>query len=177
MKKQSLAVVTILAAMALAATSFAYGPGGGAGNWGRNPGERVCAIDGTSFGSRLNLTAEQEAKVRDLREAHLKEVKPLRDEMYAKRGDLRLLWREKNPDQTKIAALQKDIRTLRDQMQDKATAHRLAMLKVLTPEQQSKVQAYRGAGLGRGAGMHAGRNAGGCPGCDGGAGFGPRGNR
>jgi len=67
--------------------------------------------------------------------------------MFSKRGDLRLLWLQTSPNQAKITAVQKEIRSLRDQIQDKRTSQRLAVFDVLTPEQRTKAQAY-GAGKG-----------------------------
>jgi Spy/CpxP family protein refolding chaperone len=75
--------------------------------------------------------------------------------LFSKRGDLRLLWLQTNPDQDKILAAQKEIRGLRDQMQDKMTTKRLEVLKVLTPEQQEKVKSFR-MGRGFGPGMRGG---------------------
>ena len=165
MKKVSMAFAAVLLSTALAASAFAFGPGGG---WGRGHGGWPCYNQGAGpipAAAQLNLTEEQTEKIRALREAHLKDVKPLQEKMFSKRGDLRLLWLQANPDQGKILALQKEIRSLRDQMDDKRISHRLAVLKVLTPEQQAKAQAY---GAGRGFG---GRPCIGGPG--GGQGFGP----
>ena len=168
MKRLSMAFAAVLIATALASTTYAFGPGGG---WGRGHGGRACFNQGGDIpgAAQLNLTAEQTEKIRTLREAHLKDVKPLQDKMFSKRGELRLLWLQTNPDQDKIRAAQKEIRSLRDQIDDKRTSHRLAALKLLTPEQQTKVQAY---GAGRGFG--GGRGPGGSPGF--GPGAGPRGN-
>lgn len=90
----------------------------------------------------LNLTAEQKAEINKLRTAHLKDIKPLKDTLYSKRGDLRLLWREKNPDQEKITATMKEVRTLRDQIQDKSMDHLWAVYKILTPEQRETLRNY-----------------------------------
>jgi len=98
----------------------------------------------------LNLTAEQSAQVRGLQEAQLKEIQPLQNNLYSKRSELRLLWLQQTPDQGKITAADREIRALRDQIQDKMTSHRLAIFKILTPEQQTKLQAY-GAGRGYGS--------------------------
>jgi Spy/CpxP family protein refolding chaperone len=163
MKKLTIVFVAVSITAALATTTFAYGWGGG---WGRGQGRGAC--DGGPGYERalkavpeLGLTAEQTAKIKDLREAHLKDIKPLRDKMFSKRGEMRLLWLQKTPDRDKISAMQKEISGLRDQMQEKMTAHRLAMFNVLTPEQQTKMQ----AGL-AGRGFGGGR-------CAGGSGFGP----
>ena len=149
--KKLLAVVTVLLFLAvvvspvLAQRGRGYGPGGG---WG--PGGGPCSDQASS---KLNLTAEQTAKIDALRASHLKEVKPLQDKMFSKRGDLRLLWLEKNPDQEKIAEAQKEIRSLRDQIQDKGTAYSLEVNKVLTPEQQTQFRnACPGGGFGSGYG-------------------------
>jgi len=128
--------------VALGTVSHAYGgkggPGGGMGYGGglvNQPG--------------LNLTAEQASKIRAMDEQFLRENKPLQDKLYSKRGDLKLLWMERNPDQQKINAMQAETRALRDQLQDKRTTHRLAILNILTPEQRDQVQGY-----GPGRGMH-----------------------
>ena len=106
----------------------------------------------------LNLTAEQKAKIDSLREAFLKDIKPLQDHLYSKKGDMKLLWLEKNPDQAKIVALQKEITALRGQIQDKALTHRLAVMNTLTPAQQDTLRTYgpMGRGMGTGAGYGSG---------------------
>jgi Spy/CpxP family protein refolding chaperone len=106
----------------------------------------------------LNLTAEQSAQIKAMREAHWKDMKPLRDKMFAKRDELRKLWLEPNPEEGKILAAQKEMRSLRDQMEDKMTAYRLEAVKILTPEQKEKIASFterRGPGHRRGFGpMH-----------------------
>jgi Spy/CpxP family protein refolding chaperone len=183
MKKLSMVFVAVLISTALASATFAYGWGGGGG---RGQGRGAC-IGGQGYegdipaSSQLGLTAEQTAKIKALREAHLKDIKPLQDKMFSKRGELKLLWLQTKPDQEKIMAVQKEIRGLRDQMQDKRTSQRLAVFNVLTPEQQTKAQTFMGGrGFGPGGGG-GGRCAGGPGGPGGGPGFGPgdgpRGNR
>ena len=157
MKKFALTLVTVLALTALAAYAFAFGSG-----MERGRGGGTCYGDEITALSKLDLTAEQTAKVNALREAHLKDIKPLRDKMFIKRGDLKLLWLQTNPDKDKIMAAQKEIRTLRDQMQDKMTAYRLDVLKVLTPEQQEKLKSFKyergfGPGMGGGRGWQGGQ--------------------
>jgi Spy/CpxP family protein refolding chaperone len=158
MKKLTMTLVTVFVVMALSAYAFAYDPG-----WGRGHGGAGCSGPDTSILSRLNLTPGQTTKINALREANLRDTKPLKDRMYSKRGDLRLLWLQTNPDQNKITAAQKEIRTLRDQMQDKMTTFRLEVLKVLTPEQQEKLKSFK-LGHGFGHGMKGGPGMGGNPG-------------
>ena len=157
MKKVTLTVMALLFTAVIATTAF-----------GLRPGERGPVMDparGAIFGDRpgLNLTAEQKAKIKELRDAQFKEIKPLREQMFTKRDELRKLWLEPSPDQAKITAAQKEMRSLRDQMQDKMTAFRLEALKVLTPEQQEKAKSFaagysagRGSGPGRGFGKGRG---------------------
>ena len=104
----------------------------------------------------LNLTAEQVTKLNALREAHMSDIKPLQDQLYGKRGEMRLLWLERTPDQQKILAVQKELQTLREKLYEKGTTFRLETTKVLTPEQQAQAQinAYRpGRGYAYGKGM------------------------
>ncbi len=166
MKRLSMTLVVVLIVAALSAYAFAYGPGPGRGHGGAD----CYGLDRPVL-SQLNLTPEQTAKINALREANLREMKPLRDKMFIKRGDLKLLWLQTNPDQNKIMAAQKEIRALRDQMQDKMTVFRLETLKVLTPEQQEKLKALK-MGHGFGPGMHGfGHGMGPGPGMGGGPGM------
>jgi len=111
------------------------------------------------------LTAEQTEKINAMREAHLKDIQPLRDQVYSKSKELRTLWLAATPDREKITALQKEAQGLRDQLTDKLTTYRLELRKILTPEQLAKVQAYgsgRGmARMGGGPGMMGGHAYGG----------------
>jgi Spy/CpxP family protein refolding chaperone len=145
MKRLFAVSLALLMVVALGTVSHAYGgrggPGGGMGYGGGYYGAGLLNQPG------LNLTAEQASKIRTMDAQFLRENKPLQDKLYSKRGDLKLLWMERNPDQQKINAAQSEMRALRDQAQDKATAHRLAVLNILTPEQREQVQSY---GPGRG---------------------------
>ncbi|OPY91568.1 MAG: zinc resistance protein [Syntrophaceae bacterium PtaU1.Bin231] len=137
-------VLLIVAALVSIAPAYAGrgGPGGPMG-YGGPYGPGLTAYPG------LNLTADQVAKIRALDEQFAKETKPIQDKLYSKSGELRLLWMERSPDQQKINAVQAETRALRDQLQDKATAHRLAVFNVLTPEQRDQVQMYGGRGMHR----------------------------
>jgi Spy/CpxP family protein refolding chaperone len=60
--------------------------------------------------------------------------------MRTNRKELRLLWLQDTPDQEKINAAQAEIGSLRDQMQDKMADYRRAIFKILTPEQQNRLE-------------------------------------
>ena len=143
--KKMMTVMAVIAVAAVVATAPAEARWGGGGGY---PGGGYYDI-ATAPG--LNLTAEQAGQIRSLQEAHLKDIQPLQNNLYSKRSELRLLWLQQSPDQGKIAAADREIRALRDQIQDKRTSQRLAVFKVLTPEQQTMLQAY-GAGRGYGSG-------------------------
>ena len=183
MKKFSFTLLMSLLIAGLATAAFAWGGGPGMGGHGRGPGYGPCGGDHMAALSQLNLTAEQMEKIRALKESFLKETKPLRDKMFSKRGDLRLLWLEKSPDQDKILAAKKELRILRDQMEDKMTAQRLAVFNnVLTPEQQNKARALMAKRHGHGPGMMGhgpgmGSGMGPCAGPEGCPGGGPGGAR
>jgi len=163
--KKLLMIIVVIALAAIVVSPVGARMGGGGGYLGGGGYYDLSAVPG------LNLTAEQTAQIRNLREAHLKDIQPLQNKLYSKRGELRLLWLQQNPDQGKILAVQKEIRTIRDQMQDKMTIQRLNILKVLTPEQQEKMKAF-GPGRGFGPGMRGGSGFDGRgPGMRGGAGW------
>jgi Spy/CpxP family protein refolding chaperone len=149
MKKVTLTVMAVLFVAAVATSAFAFG-------WGRGPGYGRCGRGDFQGAAGLNLTAEQTAKFKEMQETQWKEMKPLQERTFSKRDELRKLWLEPNPDQGKITAAQKEMRSLRDQMQDKMTAFRLAALKILTPEQQEKMRSSVSYGFGPRRGMGPG---------------------
>jgi Spy/CpxP family protein refolding chaperone len=161
MKKAILTVMAVLFVAAVATSAFAFG-------WGRGPGYGPCGRGDFQGPAGLNLTPEQTAKFKEMREAQWNEMKPLREQMFTKRDAIRKLWLAPNPDQAAITAAQKEMRSLRDQIQDKTTAFRLDALKTLTPEQQDKIRSSfseRGFGPGRGMGPGGWGGGAGCFGC------------
>lgn len=68
-----------------------------------------------------NLTPEQATKIQCIRENYLKDIIPLRQQLVAKKLELRSLWLSQNPDQAKINALQKEIPNLNAKIQEKST--------------------------------------------------------
>jgi len=144
MKKLVLVAMVVAMGVLLTVPAFAFGSREGRG-------EGYC---GKYLSWKLNLTDEQKTKIESLQTANLKEVRPMREKMFDKSVELRRLWLQANPDKTKINAAQKEMRTLRDGIEDKDTALKLEIRKLLTLEQNEKL-----------ANSHWGR----------GSGFGPRG--
>ena len=124
-------LAAIVAAPAMAHREMRVGYGSGPGNI-----EDIAAERG------LDLTAVQRKKINTLRETHLKDVKPLQDQLYVRSRELKDLWLAKTPDRKSILALQKEVQALRNQLMDKLTTYRLDAWQLLTPEQQAKVRPY-----------------------------------
>jgi Spy/CpxP family protein refolding chaperone len=98
----------------------------------------------------LSLSAEQTTKIIAQRVSLLNAIKPIQDEMLSKRAALKLLRQEKNPDQEQIAAMEKEIKVLKDRMQEKIANYMLEVRSILTPEQYFQVRAcWPGLGGGR----------------------------
>jgi Spy/CpxP family protein refolding chaperone len=137
MKKlmMTIAAIALIAIMTVPATAQMRMRG----EYGRGP---HYAADITKL-SGLNLTDGQITKLNALRNVHLFEIKPLRDQMYNKSIELKGLWLEQTPDLNKIAALQKEIQTLRDVMLQKVAVYRLGTFNILTVKQQTTLEAYR----------------------------------
>jgi Spy/CpxP family protein refolding chaperone len=156
--KVTMTTVALLFMAAIATSAFGFG-------WGRGPGCDGGQCGGDFKGlAGVELTADQKAQLQSMREAQYKEIAPLGKQMFAKRDEVKRLWLEVNPDQAKINAAQAEMRSLRDQLQDKMTALRLDELNVLTSEQREKLKstlAGRGFRAGRGFGP-GGCDGGGC---------------
>ncbi len=147
MKKALTIVGTVLLVAAIAVPVLAYGP-----SWGRGMGMGFTNRVTPCCESIPNLTAEQSAKLKELREQHEKEVLPLRNELISKRVELRSLWLQANPDEAKIKAKQHEITELENKLREKMTEHRLESQKILTPEQQAQLQSAKPTeGFGYGA--------------------------
>jgi zinc resistance-associated protein len=130
MKKTGL-FATLILILAFAPLVMA-GPRGIRGGMDQGPGGKGPAL------AELNLTAEQSEKIRALRESHHREVAPIRNQLFSKRAELRLLWMQTDPDPARIKAMQKEVLDLMGQLHEMKTDYRLGFRKILTPEQLSK---------------------------------------
>jgi len=152
MKKLVLVLMVAALGALLTVPAFAFGRGGCTGNGpGGEPGYHRDKIF-----KDLNITDEQKTKIEALQTANLKDLRPLREKMFDKSVELRRLWLQANPDKNKITAAQKEMRTLRDSIEDKDTALKLEIRKLLTPEQNEKLANShwgRGPGFGPRGGM------------------------
>jgi len=150
MKKTIIVGLGLALSLALVATvALAWGPGFGPG-FGRGSG-------GPAYGSPPipNLTSEQSAQIQALRDAFLKEIEPLQNDLWTMKTELRTLWSDPKTDPAVITAKQKEIWDLQSKLQEMAGNLGLEIRKVLTPEQLAQLPASgRGAGFGpRGRGF------------------------
>lgn len=100
MKKLVMALFTVIVVIAFVASALAFRQG-----WGKGNGLMPYAGFDPAVLSQLNLTVEQATEINVFRDAFLKDTKPLRDMMFSKRDDLRLLWLQQSPDQGKILVM------------------------------------------------------------------------
>lgn len=122
-----------------------------------------------------NLTDEQEAKIDELRTAHLKEVTPLRNQLNEKRARLQTLESAEKADMNEINKTIDEIAQLKANIMKKGAAHRAAVASQLTDEQKVFFNSRHGHRGERGMGRH-GKRGFGNGNCDGsGPGYG-RGN-
>jgi len=162
--KKIIVAVAIVVLLAAAGVAMAQGsekdPGSGMG-YGPHSGGGHSR--GHGLWKALNLTPEQIQKIQALRESAFKETLPLRNDLMSKKLEMRSLWLQKNPDEEKILAKQKESSALRAQLGERAIKNRLEMRQILTPEQQAKLANLRagawhkygrGCGFGHGPGHH-----------------------
>jgi Spy/CpxP family protein refolding chaperone len=152
--------------VALAATAFAFGPGGaammGKGGYGVHRGGEM----GPGFmghGPKLDLSTEQLAAMKQIREKYRVDTEALRNECIQKNVELKTVYADPNANDAAILAKQKEVDTLQQKMQAKMMQLRLEQRKMFTPEQlknMGEAAQEFGNGKGRGKGF-------------GGRGFGP----
>jgi Spy/CpxP family protein refolding chaperone len=136
-------------------------PGGGSDRGGPPGGEQGRGMPGGGNVSDptaipdfqiidLSLSVEQTSKIITQRASLINDIKPIQSEMLGKRDTLKLIWQEKDPDQEKIAAIKKEIKALRDRMQEKISDYMLEVRSILTAEQYFQLRAgWSGLGGGK----------------------------
>ena len=115
--------------------------------WGRGMGPRL----GQRSYVNDDLTPEQSAKMEKIRQDHWKEIAPLRQELGAKRAEIRLLDSSTKTEADRIDSLRKDIQDLQEKIREKNFNYRCQCQDLLTPEQKDSVSSF-GPGRGRGSG-------------------------
>lgn len=152
--KKILVVFAMVLVLAGATYVYAFGPG-------RGPGPREGCM---GYGKGASLTEEQRTQFQDLRQKFHDETATLREQIQAKRQELRTLWSDSKSGADAILGKEKELRDLQDQMRDKAVQMKLQARNILTPEQLAEFGKLRGPGSGRGPGKGHGKGRG-CGGC------------
>lgn len=108
---------------------FGGGGGGGANMFGRK------ALDLTS----LNLSPEQKQKIQDMRKQVAPKTRELRQQLNAKRLELRDMMFEASAGDDQVRAKRKEVRQLQDKVEDMQINDFLGIRSVLTPDQRLKL--------------------------------------
>ena len=148
--KKILVVLTMVLVLAGASFVYAVGPGSGSGPRG------YCL----GFGKGASLTEQQKTQFQELRQKFHDETATLREQIWAKRQELRTLWSDSKSDADAILKKEKEVRDLQDQMRDKAVQMKLEARNILTPEQLAESGKFGDSGPGRGQGKGHGRGHG-----------------
>lgn len=148
MKKTHRTLAAAVLALAVARTAAAQaGDGGGAGHPGRQGRWMARVMDA------LDLTDAQRQKVQPLLDEHQGAIAPLREKMRGDRQALRNAMEAAQPDATTVGRAMLALKANRDGMKAQRDALRTKLAKVLTPEQNAKLDGYF-------AGLRAGRRMG-----------------
>ena len=139
MNKKSIVVFGIVALSMCALPAFAYGPFAG-----RYQGD--CRYDRP--GPCADLTAEQQAQLRELRQDFRDRTQGLREDLWAKRQEMRTILGGSSPDEKQLKKVQKVINALQAKLADAKVEHMLEVKKI-------NPQAFTGEGFGYG--RHAGK--------------------
>ena len=108
------------------------------------------------FGA-LNLSETQEQAMRELRRKHTKELIPLRGQCQSADLDLEAALEADEPDLAKINRLVDEKSKISAEITKKRLAHRIAVVKLLTPEQRKIWRERQGGEWGKGRGRGWGR--------------------
>jgi Spy/CpxP family protein refolding chaperone len=98
-----------------------------------------------------DLTPEQSAKMEKIQRDHWKEIAPFRQELGAKRAEMRLLDSRSKTEATRLDSLRKDIHDLQEKIREKNLSYQFQCQNLLTPEQRDSTSSF-GPGRGRGSG-------------------------
>lgn len=116
------------------------------------------------------LTQEQEAKIDDLRTAHMKIMMPMKNQMQVLRAELNVLRSAEKVDMDAINKKIEEIGALKIKMMKEKESHLQDVRKLLTEKQRlifdqhhAKMKGMCCGGKGMGKGMHQGKKGANCP--------------
>jgi len=141
---------TLTKCLVAGACSFAIAAAAGAAS--AQPGMMAGPPEGRPGIERmaqfLDLSKDQVQKIEKLRDEHLSRVAGLRRELLRVRNEIRAELLEDSPDVSAIEKLVAKKADIRSRIELERVEHRLAVRKVLTPEQRDKMFMLRGRGAG-----------------------------
>lgn len=135
MKMAKVMAIAVAVAMVCFAASAYAGEG-----WGRHKDGNGMEKRFDKMAEELQLTAEQKATLEKQRETTMPKMKALREKMQTTREQLRAELDNATPDQAKLTALIEEMKNLTGEQIQMKIDKVLAMKKVLTPEQQTKMK-------------------------------------
>jgi Spy/CpxP family protein refolding chaperone len=168
MKTNSMRTVIVslaaAAVMAVGANAFA---GKGMGNQDNDRGYGDCGNQnrrgGCAYGQmNANLSPEQREQMETERQAFFDATKIERQDLYAKRLELRAEMAKSQPDLKKASALQEEVSSLQGRLDQKRLSHIMAMRKINPDAGRGFMMDGRGMGH-HGMGQGMGYGPGNCP--------------
>ena len=162
--RTALVSLVAVSVIAVGATAFA---GKGMGNQGE---ERGCKgwgnqhhRSGCAYGQmNANLTPEQREQMETERQAFFDATRSERQDLYAKRLELRAEMAKSQPDLKKASALQKEVSDMQGSLDQKHLGHIMAMRKINPDAGRGFMMEGRGMGH-HGMGQGMGYGPGNCP--------------
>ena len=154
MKKITIATTALLSVAMLPYVAFAQmggrgiggygigGPGGGQGEVHAKQSLDMATAVPDFLLIDLNLSGEQASQITILRDAFLRDIKPLKEEIFNIRIKLSELSAGKRDEQDKIVALRTEIKDIRGELQGRTAQYLQAVRKLLAPEQRSQLRYY-----------------------------------
>ena len=151
MKKYFVAIVMIIGVLTLCWSSFAQQAQKPAEKEKpATPAEPARMASLARLNEYLDLTPEQEAKLKDTLKARVEERKAFQEQIKKMRSELAPLLKDPKADQDKINSLIDQISKMRADQTKKALGNRKEFEKFLTPEQLDKLNRPRGRLMTRG---------------------------
>jgi periplasmic protein CpxP/Spy len=125
----------VLASCIVPLTALAARGNGGRGQDGA--GGRIRAVL-----EKLDLSSEQQAKIKEYAQASRPALRQARDQVRADRSTLKVLMDSPNPDPTALGNATLKLKASRQAMRGEMSKLRDATESVMTPEQKAKFEAY-----------------------------------
>ena len=152
MKANWMVASALVAGLAVVPSAGARGEGKHHGEGGMHHGEGM----GQAMAKALELTPEQQAQVKALREQMKQDLAPVHAQLQQKHQEMEALWKAENPDERAILAKHAEMDPLMAQARARMVHFRVQMHALLTPAQRAKAVELRAQHPRGGPGMHGG---------------------